>query len=169
MFETFLYHVFIGFYWSFIGFTQMRNYPVDKHRRKSSIAWAGIVSIFGPNIPNPDLRPIFWGQPTDKGTPITSCSQVQNHTPKYAVCVAKTPLWGPCSSKFLAGLGLSWMSSSEDCLAGSLLPGSGQTYGRRSSSEACLAGSLLPGSGWRKCRMSGSEDCLAVSLLPGSD
>ena len=39
------------------------------------------------------------------------------------------------------------MSSSEDCLAGSLLPGSGWNYSRMSSSEDCLAGSLLPGSG----------------------
>ena len=56
------------------------------------------------------------------------------------------------------------MSSSEDCLAGSLLPGSGWSQCRMSSSEDCLAGSLLPGSGWSQCRMSSSEDCSEALL-----
>ena len=60
------------------------------------------------------------------------------------------------------------MSSSQECLVGRLVPGSGWSCAQMSRSEDCLAVSLVPNFGWTMRQTSSSEDCSAGSLLPSS-
>ena len=60
------------------------------------------------------------------------------------------------------------MSSSQECLVGRLVPGSGWSRDQMSRSEDCWARSLVLSSGWSRGQTSSSEDCSAGSLLPSS-